>query len=403
MGWSDMSSILKNSEADCIALCDVDQSVLDNRSSNVEKITGKKPVLYKDYRKMLENKDIDAVVIGTPDHWHCLNLVDSLEAGKHVYCEKPISNSITEANIMLELARKHGTCVQVGQWQRSGGQYKEAMNYLWSGKLGKIRLVKVWAYQGWYGWVDEKPDTNPPPGVDYNMWLGPAPMRNFNENRFHFNFRWYWDYAGGLMTDWGVHEIDIALWGMKTKDPVSIMASGGKSGYPNQDTETPDTLQTVYEYNDFTMLWEHANGIDGGNYGMSEGIAFIGSHGTLVVNRVGWQVIPEKDHRNEGNYYIKEVLRKTSNWEEVSKAYGSALDNHTKNFIECVKNNDPRGLNCDIESGSIAAINAHMGNIAYKTGEKIYWNKERGNFGYNYKANNLITPKYNNNWKLPRI
>ena len=203
------------------------------------------------------------------------------------------------------------------------------------------------------------------PGVDYSMWLGPAPMRSFNENRFHFNFRWYWDYAGGLMTDWGVHEIDIALWGMEAKNPVSIMASGGKFGYPNQDTETPDTLQTVYEYDDFTMLWEHANGIDGGNYGMSEGIAFIGSHGTLVVNRVGWQVIPEKDHRNDGNYYIKEVPRKTSNWEEVSKAYGNALDNHTQNFIECIKNNDSRGLNCNIESGSIAAINAHMGNIAY--------------------------------------
>jgi len=403
MGWSDMRSILKNSEADCIGLCDVDQRVLDSRSNDVEKITNKKPKLYGDYRKMLENQDIDAVVIGTPDHWHCLNLVDSLEAGKHAYCEKPISNSITEANIMLQSASRHGKCVQVGQWQRSGGQYKEAMEYLWSGKLGRIRLVKVWAYQGWYGWVDEKPDIDAPPGVDYNMWLGPAPMRKFNENRFHFNFRWYWDYAGGLMTDWGVHEIDIALWGMKAKDPISIMASGGKYGYPNQNTETPDTLQTVYEYKDFTMLWEHANGIDGGNYGMSEGIAFIGSHGTLVVNRVGWQVIPEKDHRNGGNYYLKEVPKKTSTWDDVNKTYGNALDQHTQNFIKCIKDDNPNDLNCDIENGSIAAINAHMGNIAYKTGEKIYWNKEKGNFGYNYKANNLIRTKYNNNWRLPRI
>ena len=135
-GWSNMRSILKNSEANCIGLCDVDKDVLDNRSNDVEKITGKKPKLYGDYRKMLENKDIDAVVIGTPDHWHCLNLVDSLEAGKHAYCEKPISNSITEANIMLESAKYHGKCVQVGQWQRSGGQYNEAIDYLWRGKLG---------------------------------------------------------------------------------------------------------------------------------------------------------------------------------------------------------------------------------------------------------------------------
>ncbi len=402
-GWSNMRSILKNSEANCIGLCDVDKDVLDNRSNDVEKITGKKPKLYSDYRKMLENKDIDAVVIGTPDHWHCLNLVDSLEAGKHAYCEKPISNSITEANIMLESAKYHGKCVQVGQWQRSGGQYKEAIDYLWTGKLGKIRLVKAWAYQGWYGWVDEKPNKDTPPGIDYNMWLGPAPMRKFNENRFHFNFRWYWDYAGGLMTDWGVHEIDIALWGMKAKDPISIMASGGKYGYPNQDTETPDTLQAIYEYDNFTLLWEHANGIDGGNYGLSEGIAFIGSHGTLVVNRVGWQVIAQKDHRNDGDLFIDDVAKKTSTWAEVNKTYGNALDKHTKNFIDCIKENNPKGLNCDISKGSIVAVNAHMGNIAYKTGEKIYWDKENGNFGENKKANNLITPKYNNNWELPKI
>lgn len=220
-------------------------------------------------------------------------------------------------------------------------------------------------------------------------------MRKFNQNRFHFNFRWYWDYAGGLMTDWGVHEIDIALYGMKAKDPISIMASGGKFGYPNQDTETPDTLQTIYKYDNFTMLWEHANGIDGGNYGKGEGIAFIGNNGTLVVNRGGWEVIPERDHRNGGNFHIEKIPKKSVDF--------NALDAHTKNFIDCIKNNDPNSLNCGIESGSIAAINAHMGNIAYKTGNKIYWNKERGNFGYDYKANSLITPKYNNGWKLPKI
>ena len=403
MGWSDMKSILKNNEADCIALCDIDENVLNQRSIDVEKITGNKPKLYRDYRKMLENNDIDGVVIGTPDHWHCLNLIDSLDAGKHAYCEKPISNSIEEADIMLKAAKKSGKCVQVGQWQRSGGQYKEAIEYLWSGKIGKVRLVKVWAYQGWYGWVDKKQDTETPKGIDYRMWLGPAPMRKFNENRFHFNFRWYWDYAGGLMTDWGVHEMDIALWGMNAKDPISIMASGGKFGYPNQDTETPDTLQAIYEYDNFTLLWEHANGIDGGNYDLSEGIAFIGSKGTIVVNRTGWEVIPEKDHRNGGDLFIEEVPRTTFNWDEVRKKYGNALDLHTENFIDSIKKNDPSILNCGIESGSIVAKNAHMGNVAYRTGNKIYWNKDRENFGSNYKANSYIRPKYNNGWSLPRI
>ena len=402
MGWSDMASILKNSETDCIALCDVDDTVLKERSENVKDITGKKPKIYKDYRKLLDNKDIDAVVIGTPDHWHCLNLVDALSADKHIYCEKPISNSIEEADIMLKASLEAKKCVQVGQWQRSGGQYKEAMEYLWSGKIGKVRLVKVWAYMGWYGWVDDFKDTDTPKGVDYNMWLGPAPLRKFNQNRFHGSFRWYWDYAGGLMTDWGVHEIDIALWGMNAKNPLSISAGGGKFAYPSQDTETPDSLQTIYEYKDFTMLWEHANGIDGGNYGLAEGIAFIGSKGTIVVNRTGWEVIPEKDHRNSKDLFIEKIPRTTFDWDQVRKKYGDPLDLHTANFVDSIKKNDASILNCGIESGSQVSKVAHMGNVAFRSGSKIKWDEEKNNFD-NSSANNLITPKYNNGWELPKL
>ena len=395
MGWADMRSILKNSEANCIAICDVDANVLKKRAKDCKEITGKKPKVYGDYRKLLENKDVDAVVIGTPDHWHCLNLVDSLQAGKHAYCEKPIANSIEESFLMNDAVKKYNKIVQVGQWQRSGTQYKDALDFLWSGKLGDIRLVKVWAYQGWYGWVDDKPDTDTPKGVNYNMWLGPAPMRKFNENRFHFNFRWYWDYAGGLMTDWGVHEIDIALYGMKAKNPVSVMASGGKFGYPNQDTDTPDTLQTVFEYDDFTMLWEHANGIDGGNYGRDEGIAFIGNKATLVVDRGGWEVISEIDHRKTKKPFMESIPK--------INATENALDAHTKNFLEAIKKNSPESLKCDLNSGSIACINSHMGNIAYKTNEKIYWDRNKKAFIDNSKANKLIKSAYNNGWQLPSV
>ena len=393
MGWSDMRSILKNPDTDCIAVCDVDDKVLEKRSGDVEKITGTKPKKYKDYRKLLEDKNIDAVVIGTPDHWHCLMLVHSLEAGKHVYLEKPISNSIKESNIMLDSAKKYNKIIQVNQWQRSSPHYREALDYLWSGKLGQIRLVKVWAYQGWYGMLDTKPDSPTPKGVDYKSWLGPAPMRPFNENRFHFNFRWYWDYAGGLMTDWGVHEIDIALFGMKVREPKSIVASGGRYGYPNQDTETPDTLQTLFEYDNFTMLWENAVGIDGGNYGQDEGIAFIGNNGTLQIDRGGWQVISEKDYQNDRKLKLETV--------PYQKSKGSGLDFHTKNFVEAIRNNDPNSLACGIDSGSIACINAHMGNISYKVGRKIFWDKESQNFGNDKQANDLISPKYNNGFKLP--
>lgn len=391
MGWSNMNSMLKMPQVNCIALADIDQNVLNQRAEDVVKQRNRKPTLYTDYRKMLENKDIDIVIIGTPDHWHCLNLVDSLSAGKHVYVEKPLANSIEECKVMVDATARYGKLVQVGQWQRSGSQYSEAIDFVKSGQLGNIRLVKCWAYQGWMKPVPVKQDSPVPQGVDYDMWLGPAPKRSFNENRFHFNFRWFWDYAGGLMTDWGVHEIDIALFAMGVSAPKSIMASGGKLAYPNDASETPDTLQTIYEYEGFNMLWEHATGIDGGNYGYNEGIAFIGNNATLVVNRGGWEIISEK----EGDKPKLEAKSRV-------KPTGNALDLHTMNFVESILKNDASLLKCGVETGSIAAINAHMGNIAYKTGEKIYWDQDKGIFN-KAEANDLLGASYHNGWKLPKV
>ncbi|SOD88895.1 Gfo/Idh/MocA family protein [Spirosoma fluviale] len=396
MGWSDLRSHLLQSDVQCVALADVDQSVLDKRSADVEAMQHTKPQLYKDYRKLLENKDIDAVIIGTPDHWHCMAMIDSVAAGKHVYVEKPLANSIEECNLMLAAAKKYNKIVQVGQWQRSGSHYEKAIEYIRSGKLGNIRLVKVWAYQGWMNPVPVRPDSAPPAGVDYDMWLGPAPKRPFNPNRFHFNFRWFWDYAGGLMTDWGVHEIDIALYAMNAKAPKSVMASGGKLAYPDDASETPDTLQAVYEYDGFNMLWEHATGIDGGNYGRTEGIAFIGNNATLVLNRDGWSILPETETKNGIKVYkVEDIPDQTRN--------GEYLNEHTKNFVQAVKANNPKLLKCGIETGSIAAINAHMGNIAYKTGRKVYWDTAAKGFKNDPQANALIAAHYHNGWKLPVV
>ncbi|MBD2755110.1 Gfo/Idh/MocA family protein [Spirosoma validum] len=396
MGWSDLRSHLMMSDVECVAIADVDQSVLDKRAADVETIQHKRPQLFKDYRKMLENKDIDAVIIGTPDHWHCMALIDSLSAGKHVYCEKPLANSIEECNLMLNAARKQTKMIQIGQWQRSGSHYAKAIEYVRSGKLGNIRMVKVWAYQGWMKPVPVKPDSAPPAGVNYDMWLGPAPKRPFNPNRFHFNFRWFWDYAGGLMTDWGVHEIDIALFAMNAKAPKSVMASGGKLAYPDDASETPDTLQTVYEYEGFNMLWEHATGIDGGNYGRTEGIAFIGNNATLVLNRDGWELLPETEAKNGIKVYkVEDIPKQVRN--------GDYLGEHTKNFVQAIKANDASMLKCGIETGSIAAINAHMGNIAYKTGRKVYWDAAAKGFKNDPQANAMIAAHYHNGWKLPVV
>lgn len=397
MGFSDLSSMLKISEVNVIALCDVDKSVLESRTSDLEKAGIEKPMWYRDYRKLLENKDIDVVIIGTPDHWHCLQLTDALQAGKDVYCEKPIANSVQEANIMLNYVGASDRIVQIGQWQRSQPHFVDAINYVHSGKLGEIRLAKAWAYQGWMESVPVVPDSAVPDGVDYKMWLGPAPERPFNANRFHFNFRWFWDYAGGLMTDWGVHLIDYALYGMKAGTPKSVMALGGNFAYPNDAAETPDTLQTVYEYDGFSILWEHATGISNGNYGRDHGISFIGNLGTLVLDRNGWEVIPEEEFKGWG----KEPGKRMEGL-PLQKNAGSGLDLHTVNFIEAVKSRDDSKLNAPIKVGYDAALVSHLGNVAFKTGNRIYWDAEKGQFKED-AANEFLKANYHNGWKLPMI
>jgi predicted dehydrogenase len=396
MGSSDMNSMLKLPEVDIVSLCDVDDSVLRNRNSDLKKANRKEVPTFKDYRKLLENKDIDAVIIATPDHWHALPMIAACEAGKDVYVEKPVGRTIEECNAMLTAARKYERVVQVGQWQRSHKHWQDAIDFVQSGKLGKIRLVKTWAYQGWMKTLSPKPDSAVPKGVDYDMWLGPAPKRPFNPNRFHFDFRWFWDYAGGLMTDWGVHIIDMGLAGMKAQGPKSVMASGGLFHSNENAMETPDTLQAIYEFDGYTMIWEHANGIDGGPYGRDHGVAFIGNNGTLVVDRGGWEVIAEKNRTS-----WSEVKGMKMEAVPLIKAEGSGLDFHTRNFVDCMKSRAKP--NCDIAIAHNTALNASLGNIAYRTNRKIFWDAAKQEILNDKEAQLLTLANYQNGWALPKI
>jgi len=386
MGWSDAKSMMKLPEVNIVGLCDVDDNVLNWRKYELAK-AGTAVTTYGDYRKMLENKDIDVVIVGTPDHWHCLQMVEACSAGKDVYVEKPVGNSIEECNVMVAAQERYGRAVQCGQWQRSVPHFVEALNFIKSGKLGKIRTVKAWAYQGWMTNIEVKPDKPVPAGVNYNMWLGPATRRAFNENRFHFNFRWYWDYAGGLMTDWGVHLIDYALLGMDATLPKSVMAIGGKYAYPDGAHETPDTLTTVYEFDGYSMIWEQAQSISNGNYGRDHGISYIGNNGTLVLSRGGWEVIPD-EKRMEAV-----PLRSTKE---------SGLDLHTRNFIDVVKSRKFGELTCPIQAGAHVAKVCQMGNISYRTGGRIYWDGSKGLF-QEKEANGYINAQYKNGYAVPKI
>lgn len=386
MGWSDLESFLKNPEIECVALCDVDRNVLNKRTDDIVKMGRPKPKLYIDYRKMLENKDIDVVIIGTPDHWHCMIFCDAVENKNHVYVEKPIGNSIAEINIMQKAIKKHGKMAQVGQWQRSQPHFVDAINFLRTGKLGRIRTCKAWSFVDWKGPVPKVPDSPVPEGVDYERWLGPAPLRPFNRNRFHLTWRWYWEYGNGLMTDWGVHLIDYILYGMGVSVPESVMATGGKYAFPDDDMVTPDTMTAVYDFKDFTMIWEHTIGIGLGNWKRPHGMAYTGENGTLVLDRSGWEVFPEKQRM--------EAV-------PLQKNVGSGLDLHVRNFLDCLKDNTPGKLHADINIGRNVALVAQMGNIAYRTGEKVFWNNDRQLFT-SRTANKLITPEYHNGYTLPR-
>ena len=388
MGQYNLKDHLKVPGVECVAMCDTDENILTERAAEITKLTGKTPKLVKDYRRIMDDKSIDAVIVATPDHWHCLPTVHACEVGKDVYVEKPLANSIAECEMMLKAARKYNRIVQVGQQQRSGQHWQDALAMVKSQKLGKLRKIKAWGFFD-YGKTSPKVADSPvPAGIDFDMWLGPAPLRSFNTGRFHGNWRFSWDYGGGLLTDWGVHLLDIALWAVDGEMPKSIVSVGGIYAYKDNAIETADTQTVLYEYDDLLIEWEHAGGLNKGYFGRHYGVAFIGNNGTLVINREGWEVIPEEEN---GKPKIEATPLQPADKKDHEK--------HVNNFISCVRSRQ-RSI-CDVEVGKNSAVLAHMGNISYRTQDKLYWNKVQQNFGNNADANGLIQPTYRTPWKFP--
>jgi predicted dehydrogenase len=367
MGWSNLTAALKLPGVNVAALCDADKNVLDKRMN-----------------------DLTKVIIGTPDHWHALIMIDAVAAGKHVYVEKPVGNSIEECRAMVAAQKRYNKIVQAGQWQRSQQHFRDAVDFIRTGQLGNIRTVKVWCYQGWMKPAAKTPDSDPPPGVDYNMWLGPAPKRKFNTGHFHFQFRWFWDFAGGLMTDWGVHLMDYAVFGMNADVPKTVSALGGYFAYPDLYQETPDTMGALYEFDKFNLIWEHAMGIDNGLFGKDHGIAFIGNNGTLELDRGGWEVIPEKGSKEK---VIVERKKPTDN----------GLLKHWENFIAAIRSGKQDDLNCPIATGAHIATVCQLGNIAYRSKEKITWDKAKQQLTNEKLNQQYLTAHYHNGYKLPKV
>ena len=350
---------------------------------------------YVDFRRLLERPDLDAIIVATPDHWHALPTVLACEAGKDVYVEKPTAVTVGESRKMVEAARRTGRTVQVGTQQRSGAQFQRAVEIVRSGALGPISFVRTWNYSNEYPEGVGRPlDSAPPEGLDWDLWLGPAPEVPFNINRFGVvlgedggyqrwaSFRWFWDYAGGKMTDWGVHLLDIVLWAMDVRYPQTVSASGGKF-YIRDNRETPDTLLATFQYPNFVCTYENriCNGrpLDGEGYGIS----FHGTRGTLFVNRGYLEVTPE-----EGSGL--EPMR--------MEAPGGDHAAHVRNFLNAITSGEP--LRCDMETGHYSSAVAMLGNVAYRTGRTITWDGEAEKAKGDADVDRLTAVRYRDPWTL---
>ncbi len=397
-GTADLDKAIRVPDVECIAVCDVDDNQAAKAANRVESITKQRPAFTsRDFRKLLDLKEVDAVIIGTPDHWHALPTVMACQAGKDVYVEKPLAVSIGEGRVMVAAARKYDRVVQMGTQQRSAPHYREAVDYVKSGAVGKIRLVRAWAYLDWKGEIPVVPDSDPPPNVDYDFWLGPAKKRPFNKNRFHFTFRWYWDYSGGLMTDWGAHMIDIANWGMGIKAPSSAVSIGGKYGYPKDAMETPDTQQAIWDFPElkFSMIWEHALGVGRGPEAREHGVAFHGNNGVLVIDRAGWEVYPETDAIGKKRMY------KMAGVPRASAGSADYHAGHIRNFFDCMRSRSRP--NSDVEIGHNSMIACHLANIAQRLGRQVKWDVEKEMMINDPEAQKEVMRAYRAPWKLPQI
>ncbi|HEY2787067.1 MAG TPA: Gfo/Idh/MocA family oxidoreductase [Fimbriiglobus sp.] len=370
------SGNLKRFLKDVVAVCDVDKNFLAAGAATLEK-AGKKPQTYTDFRKVIDAKDFDAVIVTVPDHWHALITVMACQAGKDVFCEKPLSLTIAEGRKMVEAARKNKRVVQTGSMQRSAKEFHQACELVRNGALGTLTSIKV----GLPGpnWIERAkrpvPDSVPPAVLDYDLWLGPAPERPYNKNRVHYLFRFFWDYSGGQMTNWGAHHLDIAQWalGMDDSGPTKVEATATF----NKDRwfETPETATVKYTYaNGLEMHCGQGKGAPAG------GTTFVGEKGSIHVNRGKIEIKPAELSKQPCPSKL-----------EIS-------NNHYKNFLDCIKTrNKPI---CDVEVGHRSATVCHLGNIAIRSGKRLTWDPVKEQFVGDADANKWVSKEYRKPWSL---
>ena len=388
----------KRPDVDIVCYADVDPRLFEERLQEIEGVTGKRPRTEADFRRMFDDKNIDAVVIATPDHWHALGTILACQAGKDVYVEKPTAHSIWESRKMIEAARKYNRVVQVGAQTRSGPYMKGAIDYIRSGNLGEIHFAKVYNSK-LRSPIGKRPDMPVPEGVNYEMWLGPAKMRPFNEGHFHYDWHWFWEYSGGDIINDGVHQIDVLRWCIDRKHPKSVSSTGGLHFF-NDDQETPDTHVVNWDFDRLTVSFEQTlwapymqkTPWDSRDQDILPNWPFngtrveiYGSKQKMCVSRHGggWQVFD-----SDGKPFCEGQGRHPH-------------EPHIENFIECVKTRERP--NSDIEELHLSSILCMYGNIAYRTGRKLHIDPETEGFIDDDEANSYVKRHYREPWVVPEV
>jgi predicted dehydrogenase len=371
-------------DAEVAALCDVDESVLEKRAREVEARTKKRPATYTDYRKLLEDKSIDAVSLATPNHWHALGTIWACQAGKDVYVEKPCTHNVFEARQILAATRKYNRIVQQGSQSRSSSALQEAVQKLKEGLLGDVYMGRGLCFK-WRDTIKRTPIEPVPAGVHYDLWLGPAPKREFTRNRFHYNWHWFWDYGNGDIGNQGIHQMDICRWLLDVKYPTKVSSMGGHFMF-DDDQETPNAQVATFEFDGLGkkkfLVFEvrhwmsnHEAGIGEGNKKDSNTIGniFYGSKGYMVVG---------------GGY--KTFLGR----EQEPGPARSGGGNHFQNFLDAVRSRKPSDLNAEIEEGAMSTVLVHLANISYRLGRTLNFDPKTQTCIGDAEANRMLTRKY---------
>jgi predicted dehydrogenase len=360
---SNMKAFQKHG-AEIAAVCDVYEPNLAKGRAQA----GEAAAAHADFRRVLDDKTIDLVIVSTPDHWHALPSVMACQAGKDVFVEKPVSVAVAEGKAMLAAAREHRRVVQVALWQRSNAHFQQAVGIVRSGLLGRITSVRTWNYSNESPErIGSPPDSDPPPGLDWDLWLGPAPKVPFNANRFGVRddrwstFRYFWDYSNGILGDWGVHLIDVVQWALDTPGPRTVSCVGQKHAVKDNG-DAPDTQTAVFEYPDFLCTYEYRAANADATRQRGHGILFHGTEATMLLSRQGFEVIPETRKGRDD----KDVARSAAmRMDEVD----NGLENHAADMLECMRTRKRPA--CDIEDGLRSSAPCLLGVVALRTRETL--------------------------------